>query len=136
MARAEARKKIIAAEAEKDILAKQAAKAKKDAVDAKDDDGNRNELIAKAARLAQEADEYEVPNSPTIVVHDVTPEAIILECSKNGGTLGLISDEGAEMFSSSSRYNSNGQNNLAPLLRGFDGDSYSIRRVTPRHPRY
>lgn len=105
------------------VAKEQAAKAEKDAAAGK-------ASTSDAVRLAEEAQEIVVPPEPRVLTKDATPEALIRVCSANGGTLAVLSDEGAEVFQSMSRYSGNGSANFGPFLAGHDGDRYVSDRVS------
>lgn len=119
---AEAASDIADARTRKDIAEGVAAQAKRDAAAGK---------VSKehAIRLAQEAREIEIPPEPRIHSRDVTPEGIVRVCASNGGTLALLSDEGAELFQLMSRYSANGGANYGVYFAGHDGQRYTRDRA-------
>jgi len=116
---------ISEAQTRKDVADEVATKAKRDAAA-----GNGKATTEEAIHLAEEARSIVVPPEPRLVTKDSTPEGLIRVCSSNGGTLGIISDEGAEVFGAMSRYSGNGSANFGPYLAGHDGDRFVSDRVS------
>ena len=71
---------------------------------------------------------------PRLVAHDATPEALVKLLSENGGRLGVISDEGGDVFELSFRYGNSARANLGIYLHGWDGRRYVEDRAG-RDPR-
>ena len=120
---AEGRPGLIEAKTRRAIADQIAEKAAKDVLSGK---GH----ISDAVRFAQEADLIQIPPSQRILTMEPTPEALVRICSDNGGTLGVLNDEGAEVFQLASRYSANGAANLGVFLEGFDGGHHVSDRAS------
>jgi hypothetical protein len=60
---------------------------------------------------------------------DSTPESIARIAIRQGGTLAVITPEMADLFRQMVRYQTSKQPNIGALLRGHDGDPYTIARA-------
>ena len=87
-----------------------------------------------AYKAARDLDDLPALALPRLVAHDATPEALVKLLSENGGRLGVISDEGGEVFELSFRYGNSGRANLGIYLHGWDGRRYVEDRAG-RDPR-
>lgn len=99
----------------------------KDASTQAAESGDPTDAVAVADSLA----EHVVPAEPRYVVDDVTPERLAKVLAEQGGRIAILSAEGgafAEIITGK-RY-SGGTSHLDLLLKGHDGDSVRIERVS------
>ncbi|MGN0614097.1 MAG: YfjI family protein [Porcipelethomonas sp.] len=89
----------------------------------------KNASLEKAHELAIKLDELEPIYPLTLNVTDTTPEALASEMIKNGGKIGILSDEGG-IFDILSGLYSSGTANIDLLLKGYDGSPYNVIRCS------
>lgn len=124
----ELRDEITAAKTRKTIADQLADKAAHEA-------GQGKKSVAEAVALAQEAAAMVVPPTPRLLTMEPTPEAVARICGLNGGTIAVVSDEGAEVFQLMSRYSAGGSANLGIYLSGFEGDPWVSDRASRESPK-
>ncbi len=93
--------------------------------------GDTVEALEAATQLSELGDPKTLPR---LIAQDATPESLVRLLHQNRGRLGVVSDEGGEVFELIRRYSSNGGPNLGIYLKGLDGEPYVEDRVT-REPR-
>lgn len=124
---------IAQAETEREILAGQLQKFRKDAVHTKSET-ERGACRDKAKRLAEELAAFTVPTPLQLLADDVTPEALPSLLQEQGGRLAIVSSEGGLFDTMAGRY-SNNIPNLDAILKAHDGDTIRVNR-TGRPPEY
>jgi len=77
---------------------------------------------------AEKADE---PNLPTLLVDDVTPEALSQLMAANGGRMAMASDEGGIFGTMAGRYSHN-MPNIDVFLKAHSGDHFIVNRKGKR----
>lgn len=82
-----------------------------------------------AKEITKQLSELEKKHELILNVSDATPEALALEMYRQGGTIGIIDDEGS-VFDVLSGIYSNGQANINIFLKAYDGTNYTILRRT------
>jgi replicative DNA helicase len=89
--------------------------------------------IEDAIKARQKAAAIEVPERPSLLADDVTPEAFPQLIADNGGRIMIASPEGG-FFAGLSRYQRSGIPNLDSILKAHAGDGIRVNRVKPRDP--
>ncbi|WP_070017785.1 DUF3987 domain-containing protein [Streptomyces nanshensis] len=115
---------------EADLTRKMAQEAAdKAAAKAANADGpERDNLVAEAIGLAQQAEALTVPPHPRLTVDDATPEAISSLLAEQSGRLSVLSAEGGIFDIIAGRYS--GTPNMEVFLKGHAGDRLRIDRRT------
>ena len=87
--------------------------------------------VAEAALLAAEAEAVRVPPDPYwLFVQDVTSEALVSLLVAHDGRLGVLDDEGGEVFEMMLRYSAQkGKPTLGVYLRGHDASTAQSHRI-------
>ena len=89
----------------------------------------RTQLIREASE-----EERETPTeifSPRLYLDDATPEALVRTLAEQGGRIALMSEEGGTLIGvSAGRYERTGAPNVDALLKGYDGGSIRVDRVS------
>jgi len=124
--RAEAHPVILAAEERQKALAERLGHLRKQYGKATDA-AERQRLETELAQVRLEADEAQVPPSPSLWTNNATPEALTALLG-TFGRMGVLTDEGSTVYDNLSRYSSNGTANLSPWLEAFDGSPIRVHR--------
>ena len=85
--------------------------------------------LQTAKAITKQLSELERKHELILNVSDATPEALAMEMYRQGGTIGIIDDEGS-VFDVLSGIYSNGQANINIFLKAYDGTNYTILRRT------
>jgi hypothetical protein len=94
--------------------------------------GSRAELEAELDAVRQEIANLTVAPPREYLVNDFTPEALALVLNENGGTIGVLDDEGGVFGAITGRY-TNGTPQLDLVLTAYDGKKpYKQTRVGRR----
>ena len=97
-----------------------------------DSPGGRAELEAELDAVRGEIANLTVPPPREYLVNDFTPEALGLVLNENGGTIGVLDDEGGVFGAITGRY-TNGTPQLDLILTAYDGKKpYKQTRVGRR----
>lgn len=85
--------------------------------------------LQEAKNIAKHLASLEKKHELVLNVHDVTPEALAMEMYKQGGKMGIISDEGG-IFNILSGLYTNGITNFEIFTATYGGSPYTISRRT------
>jgi hypothetical protein len=124
-----ARDTIARKKAELDVARKEEEQLKRDAASSAQEKVQKMLAVQRAAEHVAALAEA-VPAQPTVVVGDVTPEALVAKLAEQRGRLGLFSAEGGVFDSMSGRYVANKGRN-GPASAGLDVwlQAYSGERI-------
>lgn len=86
----------------------------------------RDDLVAEAIALAQDAEEITVPPRPRLLADDSTPETVTTLMAEQGGRLAVMSAEGGIFDIIAGRYS--GTPNMEVFLKGHAGDRLRVDR--------
>ncbi len=118
----EARKKL--------VIAKSVAEARMKSAQRKINKDAGMEALAELEAATKEFEAIEVPDLPTLIVNDATPEAMSLALEANGERLGVFDAEGGGLNTmAGARYGNGNSSNIDLLLKGHVGDPVSQKRV-------
>ena len=118
----EARKKL--------VIAKSVAEARMKSAQRKVNKDAGMEALTELEAATKEFEAIEVPDLPTLIVNDATPEAMSLALEANGERLGVFDAEGGGLNTmAGARYGNGNSSNIDLLLKGHVGDPVSQKRV-------
>jgi len=94
-------------------------------------DHSTPELKEKSLDLAAQVKQYRVPRAPRLITADVTPEKLAMMLHDHGGSMALVTAEGAEVFSlMADRYGTKGTTNMEVFLKTWGGEAVTVDRKT------
>ena len=83
----------------------------------------------EAALLEVEEARQQVPQIPSLLAQDATPEALVQQMSEQGGRVAVLSPEGGPIQIIAGRY-SDGAARLEELTQGYDGEEIKPKRIS------
>ncbi|MDB5733316.1 MAG: hypothetical protein JWQ03_3211 [Variovorax sp.] len=123
-------REILDADRKKLAIQKTVAEAKMKAAQKKAQKDGSMEALMDLEEASAEFDAIVVPELPTLIVNDATPEAMAMTLEGNGERLAVFDAEGGGLTTmAGARYGNGNSSNIDLLLKGHVGDPVSQKRV-------
>lgn len=115
---------------EKQAKEEKQANLRKAIASLKTDPQEKQQYHEELKAITDELTEMQAPISPNFIVPDTTVEALADLMKKTGGSAGVFGSEGDFFKIITGLYNHGMCNNLQLILNAYDGDKYTMQRVS------
>lgn len=115
---------------EKQAKEEKQANLRKAIASLKTDPQEKQQYHEELKAITDELTELQAPISPNFIVPDTTVEALADLMKKTGGSAGVFGSEGDFFKIITGLYNHGMCNNLQLILNAYDGDEYTMQRVS------